>query len=100
MRLAARHARVGDVEPALGLLELALAEHEWMLVYLRSDPDFAALRGNRRFESILQRIGFPGLTEPTQADSSPKTVNSATENHLLLLAGLSPSTRRGDSSSR
>lgn len=58
--LAVQYALVGDREHALDKLEAALGERAATMVLLARDPAFDTLRGDPRFQSILNRIGPPG----------------------------------------
>src|SRR6185503_15097751 len=48
----------GELEQALTFLERAYSERDPMLVAVRTDPAFDALRANPRFGDLLRRIGF------------------------------------------
>jgi serine/threonine protein kinase len=54
------HAGLDDSESALASLEEAHAERSSQMVFLRVDPLFRALRGDPRFQSVLDRVGAPG----------------------------------------
>ena len=48
----------GERDQALAFLERAFNERDPMLVAVRTDPAFDELRGDKRFVSLLKRIGF------------------------------------------
>jgi serine/threonine protein kinase/tetratricopeptide (TPR) repeat protein len=51
--LAWTHLIVGESEPALDRLEAALKQPYWYSPVLKIDPNFASLRGNPRFERLV-----------------------------------------------
>ncbi len=57
--LAAIELQLGNKEAALDHLERAYDNHERDLIYLKTSPTYAALRGDPRFPALLKRIGFP-----------------------------------------
>ena len=52
-------SRIGDSEQAFCWLEKACSERNVFSLLLNSDPFYDNLRGNKRFEPLRQRIGFP-----------------------------------------
>jgi DNA-binding winged helix-turn-helix (wHTH) protein/TolB-like protein/Tfp pilus assembly protein PilF len=64
--IAAVHAALGEVAPALTALERALAVRDTRLVYLNSDPYWTVLRREPRFHALLRTLKLdrlrPGLT--------------------------------------
>ena len=54
------HAGLDDREGALASLEEAYAERSSQMVFLQVDPLFRTLRGDPRFQSLLDRVGAPG----------------------------------------
>jgi tetratricopeptide (TPR) repeat protein len=52
------HARLGNKEQAILLLEQAFLEPSASLIYLKVDPRFTELRPDRRFQNLLGRIGL------------------------------------------
>ena len=50
---------LGDKDQAFALLEKAYAERDNMVVPLKVDPLFDALRSDPRFTNLLSRVGFP-----------------------------------------
>lgn len=50
---------LGEMEEALEWLEEAYEDRDVRLSFLRVDPKWDSLRGHRRFERILRRIGLP-----------------------------------------
>ncbi len=58
--LAAVHAGLGDHAKALEWLERAHAERSSGLPVVAVDPRFSGLRGRRRFDELLSRLGLGG----------------------------------------
>ena len=56
--LAGIHARLGETDRALALLE---SEFEFLAM---THPDYASLRGNPRFEALLRRVGLSPRGHP------------------------------------
>ena len=54
--LAAIHAGLGDRERTLDALDRAIDAHSWFLVQIAVDPQFDSLRGEPRFQKMLQRV--------------------------------------------
>ena len=57
--MAILYCLVGDKDQAFALLEKAYDERDNMIVLLKIDPYFDALRSDRRFTDLLLRVGFP-----------------------------------------
>lgn len=55
---AIAHAKLGDTDTAFDLLEQCLSIHSTTLVWLKVAPELDSLRGDPRFQSLLQRVGF------------------------------------------
>jgi hypothetical protein len=55
------HIGLGETDLALEYLEKCYQEHSHWLIYLHIDPSMDSLRGNPRFEDLLQRVGLPAL---------------------------------------
>jgi tetratricopeptide (TPR) repeat protein len=56
--LASIHAGLGEKEEALHWLDRAFEERDSSLVWLKVHPRFDALRGEPRFEALLERMRF------------------------------------------
>lgn len=56
--MARAWARLGEVERAFALLEEAIERREIGVWFLKTDPGFAALRDDPRWEAILERAGL------------------------------------------
>jgi TolB-like protein/DNA-binding winged helix-turn-helix (wHTH) protein/Tfp pilus assembly protein PilF len=56
--IAAIYAKLGDRDRAFELLERAFTERNMWLMNLNVDPRFDSVRSDRRFESLLHRIGL------------------------------------------
>jgi TolB-like protein/tetratricopeptide (TPR) repeat protein len=65
--LALLHAGLGDAASALGCLRRALEARDFWLVWMARDPRIDGLRGDPRFEDILDRIGLRAC-EPLLGD--------------------------------
>jgi len=52
------YAGLGDTAKVFASLHNALTEHDWQLIHLAWDPDFAAYRASPTFQSILRRVGM------------------------------------------
>ncbi|MFZ0580004.1 MAG: protein kinase [Candidatus Acidiferrales bacterium] len=53
------HIGLGDYDRAIEYLEKSYEEHSHWLIYLHIDPSMDELRGDSRFEDLLQRVGLP-----------------------------------------
>lgn len=58
-RAAVFQAQLGMKDEAFANLEKAYQEHWYAMVRLKSGPEWAALRGDPRFEDLLRRMNFP-----------------------------------------
>jgi len=56
--LAILYTGLGDKEGALAALERAYAAHDPQMQYLKVEPSYDTLRGDRRFQDLLRRIGL------------------------------------------
>jgi hypothetical protein len=56
--LAWSYAAVGDTDRTLAALEQAYAEHSGELVTLKVSPAYDFLRGEPRFDRLLDRVGL------------------------------------------
>ena len=50
---------VGDLDRAFDLLDRAVDEREFLIVTLKFNPIFDAIRNDARFDALLKRVGFP-----------------------------------------
>jgi TolB-like protein/DNA-binding winged helix-turn-helix (wHTH) protein/tetratricopeptide (TPR) repeat protein len=57
--LAQVYAVLGDKRSALDMLDRAVNEHAFEVLFLRVDPSFDTLHENPRFQELLKRVGFP-----------------------------------------
>ena len=66
--MAALHAALGEVAPALALLEQALTVHDTRLILFKDDPRWASLRKEPGFLALLKKLQLdrygPGLSPP------------------------------------
>jgi TolB-like protein len=60
--IAVVYSGLGNRERAFEWLNKAYNEHAGMMPYVRSDPRLKPLRGDRRFQDILRRMGSRNLT--------------------------------------
>ena len=56
--LAMGHAALGEFDAAFAALERAYQARSAGLIYLHLDPGYGPLRGDPRFEELVQRIGL------------------------------------------
>jgi len=61
------HIGLGEKDLALEYLEKCYQEHSHWLIYLHIDPSIDSLRGDPRFQHLLQRIGLPALAAAISA---------------------------------
>jgi serine/threonine protein kinase/tetratricopeptide (TPR) repeat protein len=54
--IAISHHWLGDDDAAIKWLERSLEARDYWLVMLRFDPSMSRMRGNRRFQSIVERV--------------------------------------------
>jgi tetratricopeptide (TPR) repeat protein len=59
LRVAALAAMAGDTVQALDALDRAYAERNPSLIFLRTEPGFAGLRSNARYQRVEQAMHFP-----------------------------------------
>jgi tetratricopeptide (TPR) repeat protein len=57
--VAVIYSGMDDKEQAFGWLNRACEEHSGFLLFVNSDPRFKALRADRRFHDLVQRMRFP-----------------------------------------
>jgi tetratricopeptide (TPR) repeat protein len=57
--LAQVYAALGDKSDALDMLDRAVNEHAFEVLFLRVDRSFDSLHENPRFQELLKRVGFP-----------------------------------------
>ncbi len=57
--LAQVYAALGDKSSALDMLDRAVNEHAFEVLFLRVDRSFDSLHENPRFQELLKRVGFP-----------------------------------------
>ena len=56
--LAMGYAAVGDLDAAFAALERAFQARSAGLIYLHLDPGYEPLRGDPRYDELVQRIGL------------------------------------------
>jgi serine/threonine-protein kinase len=56
--IALIYVGLGENDQAIDWLEKALAQREPFLIYIKVDPNFDPLRGDPRFQALLQRLGL------------------------------------------
>jgi TolB-like protein/DNA-binding winged helix-turn-helix (wHTH) protein/predicted Zn-dependent protease len=57
--LAQVYSALGDKDAALEMLDRAVNEHAFEVLFLRVDRSFDGLHENPRFRELLKRVGFP-----------------------------------------
>ncbi len=57
--LAQVYAALGDKNSALDMLDRAVNEHAFEVLFLKVDRSFDSLHENPRFQDLLKRVGFP-----------------------------------------
>jgi len=57
--LAATHLALGDPDRAFRFLDRAYSKRDFMLPFLRSDPIWDEIRGDKRFRALVARMNFP-----------------------------------------
>ncbi|MCZ2149008.1 MAG: tetratricopeptide repeat protein [Bryobacterales bacterium] len=66
--LAMIYAGLRDWEKALNYLERAFKERVWVAALINSEPSFEPLRGNSRFQAVLQQMNFTNCSSPGRKD--------------------------------
>ncbi len=61
--LAQVYAALGDKSAALDMLDRAVGEHAFEVLFLRLDRSFDSLHEDPRFQELLKRVGFPNLPQ-------------------------------------
>jgi tetratricopeptide (TPR) repeat protein len=70
----ARYAiRYGDIDTALAYLQAAVEARQFELLWINVDPKYDLLRGENRFQAILDSIGLSSraIAQSNHSDSSP-----------------------------
>jgi adenylate cyclase len=57
--LAVIHLALDDKETALNLLQKAHQQHDWAMIVLKTEPRLDPLRGDPRFQALVQELNFP-----------------------------------------
>ena len=57
-QLAMAHAAVGDADAAMADLKRSADAREGQIFYIKYDPAFDGIRGDRRFKNLMQEIGL------------------------------------------
>jgi hypothetical protein len=57
-KLALSHALIGNADAALGWLQHAQRQRDSRLLFLNVDPRFAPLRGDPRFQALIEQVGL------------------------------------------
>jgi len=61
---AVLHTRNGEIDLALERLERLVNGSSGMAAFVQTDPCLKSLRGNPRFEALIQRLGMPTASAP------------------------------------
>ena len=56
--LAHIHLGLGEIPQAFELLQKGIAERSFWMVFLKVDPIYNSIRGDRRFQELLRQVGF------------------------------------------
>ena len=56
---AAVRAQLGQIDQAFAELDTAVVARDSGLIYLKSDPFFDPIRGDRRYAALLRKLNFP-----------------------------------------
>jgi tetratricopeptide (TPR) repeat protein len=56
--IALVYTGLGENDQAMEWLEKAKTERDPFLIYIKTDPNFDSLRGERRFQAVLQGMGL------------------------------------------
>ncbi|MGE3273890.1 MAG: winged helix-turn-helix domain-containing protein [Vicinamibacterales bacterium] len=77
--LATIHAALGDHDTAFTLLERAMADRSYWIIYLDVDPALGPLRSDARFDALRSAVDLidgPGLSRPpgpgSRSEASPR----------------------------
>lgn len=63
LHIARVYAGLGEKERAFEWLNRSYDERDFLLIYLRVDPDFASLRSDPRFQDLILRMHLPPLPQ-------------------------------------
>ncbi len=85
--VAGIHIGLGDNERALEYLEKSYQEHSHWLIYLHIDPGMDGLRGNPRFQDLLQRVGLPALNLRKESGALKRSQRGSTIGQLAAVGG-------------
>ena len=58
-RIAMVHIALGETDRAFEWLEKALEARDWQMALLRVEPAFDLLRSDKRFATLVERVGLP-----------------------------------------
>jgi len=53
------HIGIGEYDEAIRLLEQAYEEKSWFLAFIQAEPWYDPIRGDERFDNIVNRMNFP-----------------------------------------
>ncbi len=59
------HIGLGEYDEAIALLEQAYDENSWFIVFIQVEPWYDPIRGDKRFEEIMNRMNFPVIYRPS-----------------------------------
>jgi tetratricopeptide (TPR) repeat protein len=57
--IAVIHSALNEKESAMEWLEIAYADHEMEIPWLKSEPQFFSLHDHPKFQALLDKVGFP-----------------------------------------
>ena len=67
--LALVHRALGEISECLGLLEKAVEQREVSVSLIAMHPVYDSLRGERRFQALLRKMGLPETAPPRRGCS-------------------------------
>src|SRR5262249_25632148 len=63
--VAIAYAALGEIDRAFEALSRAVDQREWFVILLQQEPALDPLRGDVRFDALIQRVGLPVTSTTT-----------------------------------